>query len=248
MPDCRDGASYRVQPATAQADAVLPVGLPITFRNSSEKEIVVRTPEQTIDLTGSPGMPRDMAILVTGPTSPVGLTGEAFIFYHLLPDVVSMELFASRLASIAPAATMNVFDLDLGALEAFRVHRGVVGLGVLLAFALGLAAFLISALGRALERRRQVTTLIVVGAPRRTLRAVQWYQTLGPLMLALILAVLVGHLAGNGLLQLRGQQSGWYTGTLEAALPMVGISMAAAFLVGFVVVGLHPRSEDLRRE
>jgi hypothetical protein len=117
-----------------------------------------------------------------------------------------------------------------------------------LAFALGIAAFLISAAGRAVERRREVTALVVVGTPKRTLRLVQWTQTLVPLALALAVAAGVGHLAGNALLRLQGRQVGWYTGTVAAAWPMVAVGLLAAVGVGSIVVGLRPRAEDLRRE
>ncbi|WP_344750563.1 hypothetical protein, partial [Micromonospora olivasterospora] len=115
-------------------------------------------------------------------------------------------------------------------------------------FLLGIGAFLISSVVRVVDRRRDVVALVVVGARRRTLRLVQLAQTLGPLSIALTVSMVVGHLGGNALLRLQGKQVGWYDGTLQAAWPMVLVAVLAACAVGVIVVGLRPKTEDLRRQ
>ncbi|ASW54051.1 hypothetical protein CIK06_07410 [Plantactinospora sp. KBS50] len=157
-----------------------------------------------------------MAILVTGDAAPVGLTDESFLFYQISSDVASVDRFVAHIASIAPAATLSVFGLDLPALEIYRVHRGVVGMGVLLAFLLGIGAFLISSVIRVVDRRRNVVSLVVVGAPRRTLRFVQAVQTLVPLTIALTAALAVGHLGG---MLFSGSKAGNRAGTPEHFRP-----------------------------
>ncbi|MFJ8044660.1 hypothetical protein ACIRBX_29565 [Kitasatospora sp. NPDC096147] len=159
-----------------------------------------------------------------------------------------MDRFAAGLAGVAPAATLSVLDLDLNGLESYRVHRGVVYTGIRVGFLLGVVAFLVSALGRAAERRRQVASLVVVGTPARTLRAVQTAQLLAPLLLVLTLALATGHLAANALLLLSGREGGWYGGAVGLALPMAGAALLLALAVGPFVAGLRPRPEDLRRE
>jgi hypothetical protein len=247
LPGCHDGTSYRVQPP-GPAPLTLPAGLPVRYADADGARRTVVVPAPTIDLSAGEGLPRDRAILVARRIAPTDITGESFLFFRLRPGIVPVDRFAARLAAVAPAATLSVFGLDLPNLEAYRVHRGAVGMGMLLAFMLGIAAFLISAVGRAVERRRDVTALVVVGAPTRTLRWVQWTQTLVPLALALALATVVGHLAGNALLRLQGGQVGWFTGTVDAAWPMVAVALLAAAAAGSIVVGLRPRAEELRRE
>lgn len=247
LDECRDGSTYRIQRNGPSAMA-LPPGLDVTFQDAQKRQVTIKVPERTMDLGAGEGLPVGMAILVTSDSSPLGLTEESFLFYQLSSEVAAVDRFVTRIGVVAPAATLSVFGLDLPALEIYRVHRGVIGMGLLLAFLLSIAAFLISSVVRVMDRRRDVVSLVVVGAPRRTLRLIQLAQTLGPLSIALTVAMLVGHLGGNALLRLQGKQVGWYGGTLQAAWPMVLVALLAGCAVGLIVVGLHPRTEDLRRE
>ncbi|MFF5075322.1 FtsX-like permease family protein, partial [Micromonospora olivasterospora] len=138
---CRDGAAYRIQQGGPSALSLSP-GLDVTFQNAQKQPVTIKTPEQTIDLGAGEGLPRGMAILVTGDSSPLGLTEESFLFYQLSAEVAEVDRFVTGIGTAAPAATLTVFGLDLPALETYRVHRGVVGVGLLLAF-LGSTAVLV---------------------------------------------------------------------------------------------------------
>jgi len=112
----------------------------------------------------------------------------------------------------------------------------------------GLLAFAISAIDRAVTRRAEVVSLQLVGVPPRTLRATQWYESLLPLALGLPLAIGMGWWAGSAFLALDG--------TLEAtpwrsATGLAAISVGAAVLVaGLTVVAASPRirADLIRRE
>lgn len=245
LPTCQDGQAYRIG-QTSQGEP-LPAGLPVPFQRDDGGLAALPAPAGRLDLPAG-GFTVGLGIVITEPDPRGGVTSETRIFYSLPSGIEQLDRFAVALAEIAPAAGMTVSDLDLTALESFRVHRGVLGIGTLLAFLLGIAAFAVSTVGRAVERRREVAALVVVGVPRRTVRAVQWWQMLAPLALALLVATAVGHLAGNAVLKLQGQQLGWYTGTLAAAWPMVAAGLTTAALLGSLVFGLRPRAEELRRE
>ncbi|MGA5068079.1 FtsX-like permease family protein [Streptomyces exfoliatus] len=245
LPDCRNGAHYRVAAGPQQP---IPSGMPIEFRDRKGAVTRVTAPEPLLKLTTASTFAAGPTLLDTTPRPALGVTADTRLWYQLPSDIAVIDRFASELAAVAPAALLRAGDLDLDGLEDFRVHRGTVDTGITIAFLLGLTAFLVSAIGRSLERRKDITALVVVGVPGRTLRAVQWLQLLTPLCLALGLAALTGVLAGNAVLLLQGRQDGWYTGTLDAAGPLVLTALACAAVMGAFTVGARPRTEDLRRE
>jgi hypothetical protein len=244
LPTCQNGRDYRA--ATRAGAPTVETNRAVPFLDADGNPITITAPSETLDLRGA--FFSHLALIRTTPTSPLGITADTLVFYRLPPSITEIDKFAAALADVAPGATLQVFDLDLSALEAFRVHRGVIRTGILLAFLLGMIAFAVSTAGRAVERRRDVSALVAVGVPRSTLRAVQQWQQLVPLTVVLLASAAVGHLAGNALLKLQGHQSGWYGGTVDAAWPLVGIGLLTATLLSSVVVGLRPRAEDLRRE
>ncbi len=61
---------------------------------------------------------------------------------------------------------------------------------------IGLLAFAIAAVDRALSRRRELTSLRLVGIPASTLRRSQWIEALVPISGGAVLAIALGHLAG----------------------------------------------------
>ncbi|WP_409471464.1 FtsX-like permease family protein [Streptomyces sp. HC307] len=245
LPDCRNGTRYRVAAGPQQP---IPTGMPIEFRDRKGAVTRVTAPEPLLKLTTASTFAAGPTLLDTTPLPALGVTSDTRLWYQLPSDITLIDRFASELATVAPAALLRAGDLDLDGLEDFRVHRGTVDTGITIAFLLGLTAFLVSAIGRSLERRKDITALVVVGVPGRTLRTVQWLQLLAPLCLALGLAAGTGVLAGNAVLLLQGRQNGWYAGTFDAAGPLVLIALACAAGVGAFTVGVRPRPEDLRRE
>ncbi|MFI5529180.1 FtsX-like permease family protein [Kitasatospora sp. NPDC051853] len=249
LPDCRDGELYRLRTHLGGYTAPLvSAGTVLPYLDAQGTTTAVEVPEQTLDVPNAGLLPTGMALLDTRAVQPRMLTSNTIYFFRLPSSIKGLDRFASALVKVAPAATMSVIDLDLDGLEAYHVHQGVVYSGIWVGFLLGIVAFLISAIGRSIERRRHVASLVVVGTPVRTLRAVQAWQLLAPLALALVLALGTGHLAANALLLLSGQQIGWYLGAVGFALPLVAVALAVAGAVSLFVSGLRPRPEDLRRE
>ncbi|MFJ4679530.1 FtsX-like permease family protein [Kitasatospora sp. NPDC088783] len=249
LPNCRDGALYRLRThLDGRESPLVAAGTSVPFLDTSGATNTMVVPEQTLDVPNTGLFPVGMALLDTQAAPTGSLTPNTIYFYRLPATIKGLDRFAADLVKVAPSATMNVVDLDLDGLEAYHVHQGVVYSGIWVGFILGVVAFLISAIGRSIDRRRQVASLVVVGTPARTLRAVQSCQLLVPLALALALALGTGHLAANALLLLSGQQIGWYSGALSFALPLVAVALAFAAAVSMFVSGLHPRPEDLRRE
>lgn len=112
---------------------------------------------------------------------------------------------------------------------------------------IGLLTFAIAAIDRAVERRREVVALQVVGVPGRLLRRAQWIEAVIPVGVGAVLAVGFGALAGSAYLTIdEALHLPWsQTGTLA------GVAfLAAAAVAGLTVVASAPRirPDEIRRE
>lgn len=112
----------------------------------------------------------------------------------------------------------------------------------------GLAALLITALDAAVQRRRHLASLSVLGVPLALSRGSQLIQVAVPLLIGLPAAAAAGLLAGRAYLMLG------YT-RAPVPWPSVGVLVAVALLASLAVAGLTVtglgravQAEDLRRE
>lgn len=112
---------------------------------------------------------------------------------------------------------------------------------------IGLLAFAVAAVDRAVNRRREVTALQVVGVPRSVLRRTQWVEAAVPLALGCCLAIGLGLLAGETYLSL---DSASRPGPWAQALVLAGLATLGSALVGgLTVIASSPRiSADLIRQ
>lgn len=108
--------------------------------------------------------------------------------------------------------------------------RALANAVAVLVLALGLAAFAISAIDRAADRRRDVAGLLLIGAPRALLRRTQWIESAVPIVGGGVLAVLLGLLAGTSYLSVADG--------LEAPIGAAVWLAIAAAIGGLLVAGL----------
>jgi ABC-type antimicrobial peptide transport system permease subunit len=141
-----------------------------------------------------------------------------------------------------------VWGEDLDLIELARNQRGVIGFGVLIGFLVSVFAFGVAAIDNAVDRRRDVAVLMVVGVRRRTIRAVQILQLSAALVTVLVSAGVTGYLAGNVALRINDVNRGWYAGPWRAMAPMLAVSAVVAIVAGSFVAIRRLRSEDLNRE
>lgn len=207
------------------------------------------TPPDVLRLAASGPLPEGLVMVTTGEvrTTAVPQADDVF-FYHLAAQIRALDTFTTRLAKVAPAATLNVYDLDLDRLETYRVERGAVDGGIAVGFALSLAAFLISSLSQSRERRADNGALAVLGMRPRELRTVQRIQLLVPLLIALPAATAIGVLGGNSLMRASGRNTGWYFGGLSEAAGLTALALALAWVAGSAATGGRLRPADLRRD
>ena len=98
---------------------------------------------------------------------------------------------------------------------------------------IGMLAFAVAAIDRAVNRRREVTALQLLGVPRTLLRNTQWLEAAVPLALGCCLAIALGLLGGETYLSLDTghQPAPWTQALLLAALAALGAALIAALTV-----------------
>ncbi len=114
---------------------------------------------------------------------------------------------------------------------------------------IGLAALLITALDAAVQRRRHLAALAIIGVPLAVSRHSQLVQVAVPLLIGLPIASSCGLLAGRAYLQLddsnRIAMPWTSTGSILGLALLAGLVVAALTVPG---LGRAPHAEDLRRE
>lgn len=113
---------------------------------------------------------------------------------------------------------------------------------------IGLAALLITAADAAVQRRKHLASLAMVGVPLGVSRRSQLVQVATPMLVGLPIAAACGLLAGRAYLQLgaAAQPVPWASVTTM----LLGATSAGVVVAALTVLGLGraPRAEDLRRE
>lgn len=250
LPDCRDGKDYRFNdPSLRGTISEVPAGVPVKFRNEAGKEVSYTTPPDYLPVL-NPDVTAlgEGGVISTSPEPKFGWSRDLAITFVIPPSDADLERFKSAVQKVAPTADMHVKQLNLNALEAYRVHHGTVTFGILVGLGLCLLAFAVAAIDRMVERRREVVSLAVLGVKRPTIRVIQIVQLSVPLVGGMLLAALIGYLGGNAWLKINGRQFGWYNGTLTAMYPAIALSVLISLAVGVLVIGHRIRAGDIRRE
>lgn len=165
-----------------------------------------------------------------------GLLPEAPVSVLVLADP-GRDLFDNlSAAGLSPTSWEDFAEYD----SAVRMRQLVQVLSLVIT-AVGLLAFGIAATDRALERRREVISLQLVGAPGRALRASQWVEVAVPLVMGCALAIWLGRLAGETYLTFAVDERG--LGISWAALtPTLSAAVGGGILLGLVTsLAANPR-------
>ncbi|HEX8498183.1 MAG TPA: FtsX-like permease family protein [Actinomycetales bacterium] len=165
-------------------------------------------------------------------------------------DVLTGPGTAPRTAVIDAAAAIGVglFPQDVSDYQAVQGYRLLLVTLAVIVLGIGLLAVLITAVDRAVERRRELARQVAVGVPVRVLRVSQLLQTLVPLWLGLVPAVGLGYLAVLGYLRF-GEVAG--AGPGSTVLFMLIAALAGALVVSAATLpGIAARLTPtlLRRE
>jgi hypothetical protein len=162
------------------------------------------------------------------------------------PDTVRRVL--DGIGHVAPTIEVIPQGLNITALQQIAVVKTLLGLGMVLGAVIGVAAYVVAATDRAVERRPQVTALALLGARPRTLRTVQVAQVVIPLAVGLLLAVVTGKMAESSYLVTGGGTVFWDRAGLPILLAGTLGVVAVAALGSLPLVGRRIDPELIRRD
>lgn len=129
-----------------------------------------------------------------------GLAAGGYAEVHVTSDPRRDLVEAMRAADLQVSSFWDMGEMD-------RIQRTIdtVRLVGALVLVLGLTSCAVGALDRALERRREVVRLQLLGVPARTLTLSHWLEVAVPILLGAGLALGLGWLAGDSYLLLVGE-------------------------------------------
>lgn len=211
----------------------------------------VRVPERALKYPDKAGeaLVDSGDVLIPPSALPKGLrpeSGTLVLLSSAAPETVRAVL--DGIGGVDPTIEVETPGVVVTALQQITVVKTILGMGMVLGLVIGVAAYLVAATDRAVERRPQVTALSLLGARPRTLRAVQVAQVVLPLAVGLILAVVVGKAAESSYLVTGGGEIFWD----GAGLPLLLVSalgvVVIAALGSLPLVGRRIDPELIRRD
>jgi len=244
---CRDDTAAWIEGYERPIDLPTLTWLPNQRRNGDVEKVTLPGPQATISSTDEMGLLQAEVFI---PRSTPGIARLATIGepeYTVLADPGRAVLRDVDKAARAMdgRSYSQAYPGDYYFVAGLRAIVWSVAAVIL---SVGLLAFAISAIDRAIGRRAEVVSLQLVGVPARTLRATQWYESLLPLGIGLPLAIGMGWWAGSAFLAVDGslEATPWRAASGLAALSLV----AAVVVAGLTVVAASPRirPELIRRE
>ncbi|MFF9210378.1 MULTISPECIES: FtsX-like permease family protein [unclassified Streptomyces] len=162
------------------------------------------------------------------------------------PDTVRHVLDA--IGAVDPTADVDPVGINVDALRQVDVVKTLLAVGMVLGLVIGVAAYLVAAADRAVERRSQVTALALLGARPWTLRAVQVAQVVVPLAVGLVLAVVAGKAAESSYLVTGGGDIFWDGEGVPLLIACALGAVVVAALGSLPLVGRRIDPELIRRD
>ncbi|WP_217177460.1 FtsX-like permease family protein [Streptomyces sp. AC495_CC817] len=178
---------------------------------------------------------------------------------HHRPDVATLILLSTSspdtvravldgIGGVDPTTKVGTPGIVVTSLQQITVVKSLLGIGMVLGLVIGVAAYLVAATDRAVERKPQVTALSLLGARPRTLRAVQVAQVVVPLAVGLALAVVLGKLAESSYLVTGGGAVYWDGAGIPLLLACALGAVAVAAVGALPLVGRRIDPELIRRD
>lgn len=164
------------------------------------------------------------------------------------PGEKAVRTVLDGIGGIAPTAGVITPGLIVDAFQRVTIVKTLLTVGIVLGLVIGVAAYLVAATDRAVERRPQVTALTLLGARARTLRAVQVAQVVLPLVVGLVPAVLVGKMAETSYLVTGGGTVFWDGAGVPVLLACALGVVAVAAVGALPLVGRRIDPELIRRD
>ncbi|MGW0843257.1 FtsX-like permease family protein [Streptomyces sp. NPDC002787] len=226
---------------------------PFHLRNPEGQRhiMTVRVPRQTVRYHDASGLPviDSGAVLIPPSSLPAGFRPQEATLV-LVSDSAgeSVSAVLEGIARVDPTIEVMTEGVDVASLQQITVIKTLLAVGMVLGLVIGVAAYVVAATDRAVERRPQVTALTLLGARPRTLRAVQVAQLVLPLAIGLALAVVTGKMAESSYLVTGGGAVYWDGDGVPLLLVCAVGAVAVAAVGALPLVGRRIDPELIRRD
>ncbi|HET7327828.1 MAG TPA: FtsX-like permease family protein [Nocardioidaceae bacterium] len=155
-------------------------------------------------------------------------------------DVLVLGAPGRTLADHLAGAGLSVESTaDFGFYDYVAELRAIVWAVAAVLLSVGLLAFAVAAIDRAVNRRREVVSLQILGVPASLLRRAQWVEAALPIGVGTLLAVGAGLLASAAYLTY-GSAVNWIPWHASGILTLISLAGATA-IAGLTVIAASPR-------
>ncbi|MEU2716860.1 FtsX-like permease family protein [Streptomyces sp. NPDC007205] len=210
----------------------------------------LRVPQETLRYRDWDGIPAlDADVLLPPSFLPTGYRPEhASLILLSSSDPETVRNVLDGIGSVDPTIAVDPYGINVTALQQIAVVKTLLAIGMVLGLVIGVAAYLVAATDRAMERKPQVTALALLGARPRTLRAAQVVQVVVPLTVGLVSAVVTGKAAESSYLVTGGGAIFWDGKGLPLLLACALGAVVVAALGSLPLVGRRIDPELIRRD
>lgn len=130
------------------------------------------------------------------------------------------------------AGVMTSTSVDIENYDFVRGMRTLIWTLATVVLSVGLLTFAIAGVDRAVNRRRELTALRLIGTPHGVLLKAQWWEAALPTALGSVLAIFVGAYAGATYLQLDEDR----LMPMSETVALAGVAVVASMLIALVTV------------
>ncbi|MEV1065409.1 FtsX-like permease family protein [Streptomyces sp. NPDC050263] len=255
MGRCTEGQPFRVVNPQEPYDEDSKPGASFPFYLKNEKGeqrvMTLRVPKQQVIFHDETGISALSSGDVVVPPSflPDGFRPQEatlVLVSSSAPETVRAVL--DDIGGVDPTAKVVTPGVVVTALQQITVVKTILAMGMVLGLIIGVAAYLVAATDRAIERRPQVTALSLLGMRPRTLRTVQVAQVVLPLAVGLVLAVVAGKAAESSYLVTGGGAIFWDGAGVPLLLACALATVLIAAVGSLPLVGRRIDPELIRRD
>ncbi|MQY32711.1 hypothetical protein SRB17_06650 [Streptomyces sp. RB17] len=210
----------------------------------------LRVPKETLRYRDWDGISAlDAGVLLPPSFLPTGYRPEdASLVLLSSSDPGTVRAVLDGIGGVDPTIAVDPYGINVTALQQIAVVKTLLAIGMVLGLIIGVAAYLVAATDRAMERKPQVTALALLGARPRTLRAVQVAQVVLPLTFGLVLAVVTGKAAESSYLVTGGGAIFWDGKGVPLLLASALGAVVVAVLGSLPLIGRRIDPELIRRD
>ncbi|MFF9849054.1 FtsX-like permease family protein [Streptomyces litmocidini] len=247
---CVDNKVMQIRDQTYPFDDDARPGRVFPFLLDNGRRLAFSVPQDAVTVrTYDPSELAGPSLLIPPSFLPPGTQLADASFVLVSPsDPATIRSVLDGIGAIAPTASVEPVGIVIDSLAQLTVIRSLLVVGMVLGLVIGVAAFVVSVADRAMERRGQVTALVLLGARAGTLRVVQVVQVVLPLVVGLGAAIVTGWLAESSYLITGGGDVHWdWDGLPLLFACALGVVLAAA-LASVPMVRRHIDPEHIRRD